>query len=129
MGVFICKRDCSHGLAVCVRHRHPLKNHEFKFQISNNNPVTRSEYGFLADPLAIDKSSVGAPQISQTYGEIVNTEYTVVTTYHIAIRAKLAILFTTDQKLPAIQGNDLTGMFSTGNFQFRCDHNWETPKE
>jgi hypothetical protein len=53
----------------------------------------------------------------------------MVTADHVAVRAELAILLPTDQKLASIQGNDLASVFTADDFQFRCDHKWETPKE
>ena len=47
----------------------------------------------------------------------------------IAGRTELTILLPPDKKLASIQGNDLSGVLTADDFQFRCDHNWKTPKE
>ena len=67
---------------------------------------------FFANRFSVDRSSVCASQVTQTHREIIDGKDAVMTTDEFSVGAQLTILFTTDEKFLAVQGNGLSCVFA-----------------
>ena len=96
-----------------------LPDHQFEFHLANANLITRLEDHFATQRFTVHTGSVGATQISEANGIVVDGKDAVMAADHVAVRPQMTVLLTPDQELFGREGNGFPLMFSAQNLEFR----------